>query len=228
MMMIVNSLLSPEMFDFVIDTFERLEFTDGSATASEAAKSIKKNKIATGGLLSADLPDNVSAGLAGLATVQRTIAKALMNRDDVQAWARPKALIAMQIACYETGDGYGWHVDNALMNGIRTDLSFTYFINDGLSYDGGALEFDGHSIKLASNSVVIYQANKLHRVTPVTGGTRKVALGWIESYIRSHERRKLLFDLDGIRSELFAKNGRTSEHEKLTQIEMNLLRMWVE
>lgn len=221
--MIINSLLSPEMFDFVVDTFERLEFRDGSESATEAAKSIKKSKIATGGFI-----DGGGVDGPGLATVQRLIAKALMERDDVQAWARPKALIAMQLARYEAGDGYGWHVDNAIMNGMRTDLSFTYFINDGLSYGGGALEFDEHSIKLASNSVVIYQANKLHRVTPVTGTMRKVAVGWIESYIRSHERRKLLFDLDGVRSGLFAKNGRTDEHEKLTQIEMNLLRMWAD
>jgi PKHD-type hydroxylase len=34
---------------------------------------------------------------------------------------------------------YGTHVDDALMNGRRTDMSFTIFLNDPASYDGGAL-----------------------------------------------------------------------------------------
>lgn len=221
--MLIPDLLTLEQFSYVADTYERLEFTEGAESATDAAKSIKRSKIATGGLL-----DGGGSDGPGLATVQRMIAKALMIRDDVQAWARPKNLIAMQLARYDDGDGYGWHVDNAIMNGMRTDLSFTYFINDEHAYGGGALEFDEHKIKGPANSVVLYQANKLHRVTPISGGTRKVAVGWIESYVRSHEQRKLLFDLDGVRSMLFAENGRTEEHEQLTKIEMNLLRMWAD
>ena len=34
---------------------------------------------------------------------------------------------------------YGAHVDDALMNGMRSDVSFTLFLSDPATYDGGAL-----------------------------------------------------------------------------------------
>ena len=40
---------------------------------------------------------------------------------------------------YEPGMDYGSHVDDALMHGVRTDVSFTLFLSDPESYDGGAL-----------------------------------------------------------------------------------------
>jgi predicted 2-oxoglutarate/Fe(II)-dependent dioxygenase YbiX len=40
---------------------------------------------------------------------------------------------------------YGSHVDDALMQGMRTDVSFTLFLSDPESYDGGELVIESAS-----------------------------------------------------------------------------------
>ena len=37
---------------------------------------------------------------------------------------------------------YGSHVDDALMQGVRTDVSFTLFLSDPDGYEGGACDRD--------------------------------------------------------------------------------------
>ena len=55
---------------------------------------------------------------------------------------------------------YGSHVDDALMNGVRSDVSFTLFLSDPASYDGGALIVETSAgeddIKLPAGSLVAY------------------------------------------------------------------------
>lgn len=40
------------------------------------------------------------------------------------------------ISRYTAGMRYGTHVDDAVMGGIRTDISFTLFLADPSSYEG--------------------------------------------------------------------------------------------
>ena len=127
---------------------------------------------------------------------------------------------------------YGSHVDDALMNGIRTDVSFTLFLSDPDSYDGGALVIESSGgeddIKLPAGSLVAYPSTTLHRVQPVTKGARLAAVGWARSFIRDPARRELLFDLDTARQSLFAREGKTAEFDLLSKSTANLLRMWAE
>ena len=86
------------------------------------------------------------------------------------------------------------------MGGLRTDLSFTLFLSDPDSYDGGALvvedNFAPREVKLAAGDLILYPSTSLHRVTPVTRGERLAIVGWVESWIRGAVEREILFDLD--------------------------------
>ena len=53
---------------------------------------------------------------------------------------RPKTIIGPLFSRYEPGHAYGTHVDDALIGGVRTDVSFTLFLSAPESYDGGELD----------------------------------------------------------------------------------------
>jgi PKHD-type hydroxylase len=57
---------------------------------------------------------------------------------------------------------------------------------------------------------------------------RFAAVGWVRSYIRSAERRELLFDLETARRKIFEVDGKTEEFDLLSKCAANLLRMWCE
>ena len=145
---------------------------------------------------------------------------------------RPKAVIGPLFSRYEPGHAYGTHVDNAVIDGVRTDVSFTLFLSEPASYDGGELIIDTPSgeeaFKLAAGSVVTYPATTLHRVAPVTRGARLAAAGWVRSYLREAAQRELLFDLETARRRLFEREGKTAEADLLAKCAANLMRMWCE
>ena len=133
---------------------------------------------------------------------------------------------------YEPGMHYGSHVDDALMQGMRTDVSFTLFLSDPASYDGGELVIESASgedaVKLAAGALVAYPSTALHHVAEVTRGARLAAVGWARSYIRDGARRELLFDLDTARRQCSRARARRAEYDLVSKSLANLLRMWAE
>ncbi|MBU1297231.1 MAG: Fe2+-dependent dioxygenase [Gammaproteobacteria bacterium] len=120
--------------------------------------------------------------------------------------ALPLKISSPMFNCYQNGGHYGWHVDNAIriIPGtpvrLRTDLSATIFLNDSSEYEGGELcikdTYGEHQIKLQAGDMVLYPSTSLHQVLPVTKGQRLASFLWIESMVRDHEQREILFDLD--------------------------------
>ena len=146
--------------------------------------------------------------------------------------ARPKALSPLLFSRYDTTMHYGSHVDDALMNGMRTDVSFTLFLSDPKDYDGGELVIESaageETFKPAAGSLVAYPATSLHHVAEVTRGTRLAAVGWARSFIRDAARRELLFDLDTARRQMFAREGKSAAFDLVSKSAANLMRMWAE
>jgi PKHD-type hydroxylase len=122
-------------------------------------------------------------------------------------------------------------VDDALMGGLRTDLSFTLFLSEPETYDGGALviedSFEARAIKLGAGEMILYPSTSLHRVEPVTRGSRLAVVGWVQSRVRDAGRREILFDLDRSVAELQA-GGADELLDRLAKTRSNLLRMWAE
>jgi PKHD-type hydroxylase len=116
------------------------------------------------------------------------------------------------------------------MAGGRSDLSFTLWLSDPDRYDGGALVLETaggeERYRLPAGHALLYPSTLLHRVEPVTGGERLVAVGWIESRIRHEEQRELLFELDTARRALFERSGKDEIFDLISRSYSNLLRHW--
>ena len=141
-------------------------FQPGAATAGWQARAVKNNEQAQG---------------AAAARAVAEVEKALSAHPVFRAAARPKALVGLLVSRYQPGMAYGTHVDDAMMKGVRTDLSFTVFLSDPASYEGGELVIEGNDgdqmIKLPAGAAVLYPSTTLHRVAEVTAGERLVVLG---------------------------------------------------
>jgi PKHD-type hydroxylase len=196
---------------------EETHFASGKATAGWYAKDVKHN--------------DQSSGPAAQAAMEQVRA-ALMGHAVFVSAARPKTFVKTLVSRYRPGMHYGTHVDDALMGGVRTDMSFTLFLSDPDSYDGGELVIespDGETdVKLDAGSLVLYQTTSLHRVNEVTRGERLAIVGWIRSYIRSDEQRETLFELDQVVAALKAVNAERALMNPVMKVRNTLTRMWAE
>lgn len=219
MQIAIAGVLSSDEIELVRERLAAAEFVDGRVTAGWAAKLVKENLQARGGGRS-------------LETVRELIAVRILENEIFRLAARPKALTPLLFSRYEPGMRYGSHVDDALMNGMRTDVSFTLFLSNPDEYDGGELVVESAAgeerIKLNAGSLVAYPSLTLHRVAEVTRGARLAAVGWARSHIRDPIKRELLFDLDTAKRRLFEREGKSSEFDLLSKSTTNLLRMWAE
>ena len=136
------------------------------------------------------------------------------------------------ISRYKPGKQYGTHVDDALMRGLRTDISFTLFLSEPETYEGGALVVESaageQEFRLAAGAMIVYPSTELHRVESVKKGERLAAVGWARSFIRSSEQREILFDLENARRNIFDLHGKTLAFDQVSKCSANLLRMWAD
>ena len=139
---------------------------------------------------------------------------------------------------YDSGHSFGLHVDNAVRqirgtpHRVRTDLSATLFLSAPEEYDGGELVIEDtygpQTVKLPAGHMVLYPASSLHKVQPITRGSRVASFFWIQSMVRGDSERTLLFDMDLAIQRL---NRDTPDHPsvvQLTGVYHNLLRRWAE
>jgi PKHD-type hydroxylase len=219
MMLRIAALFDAESLAALQDRLADPElFADGRATAGWHARGVKHNLQARRGGVVDD----------ALATIRR----ALLKHEVFAIAARPKAIPRLTISRYEPGMTFGSHVDDALMDGVRTDMSFTLFLSDPESYQGGALVIDDaygeREVKLPAGELFLYPSTTLHRVTPVTGGVRLAAVGWVRSFVRDPGQRELLFDLETALRAVFARDGKSPLFDTLVKTRTNLLRMWAD
>jgi PKHD-type hydroxylase len=219
MQMVIADVLSAEEIATTCAALAQVRFIDGRETAGFAARLVKENRQAAG-------------DERGLETIRKLVHERILGNEVFALAVRPKTLSALLFSRYEPGMHYGSHVDDALIAGIRTDLSFTLFLSDPASYEGGELIIETASgeeaFKVAGGALLVYPATSLHRVAPVTRGVRLAAVGWVRSFVRDPARRELLFDLDTARRQMFAREGKSAEFDLISKSFANLLRMWVE
>ncbi|MGV2829750.1 Fe2+-dependent dioxygenase [Myxosarcina sp. GI1(2024)] len=217
----IPNILTTEEFTEITTFLKRAEFVDGKLTAGWHAKLVKHNQQLKKGSQSQELKGKIELALKRNALFQTAI--------------RPKKIHSLLFSRYDSGMSYDRHVDNALMGNKaiwRSDLSFTLFLSAVSDYQGGELVIEGaqedRSYKLDANSVIIYPSTTLHRVNPVTEGTRLVVVGWVHSLIRDAGDREILFDLETARRSIFAKTGKNAEFDLISKSIANLLRKWAD
>lgn len=216
MMLVIENLIQPAEAAVLAEAARGLVFEDGQKTAGRFAKLVKSNDQA------AASPDRD--------TILAQVSRALDSNPLFRAAARPRALTPLILSRYRTGQTYGLHVDDAIMSGLRTDLSFTLFLADPDSYGGGALvvedALESRAIKLKAGDLVLYPSDTLHRVEPVSHGERLCVVGWVQSLIRDPAQREMLFDLDQAVETVFAAEGKSALFDELAKTRSNLTRMW--
>ncbi len=184
----VFNLLNEEQVEKINEAVETTQWQDGKATAMGAAKDIKQNFQITN-----NDPIFKKEILPILATA--------MFSGGIKNYTFIKNLVSPRLASYYDGGHYDWHVDVAIMDRLRTDLSFSVFLRDASEYEGGEMEMEIMAGKKAKfkgkkGQVIVYPSGLLHKVNPVTSGERRVIVGWINSNIKLHEHRERLFEFN--------------------------------
>jgi predicted 2-oxoglutarate/Fe(II)-dependent dioxygenase YbiX len=90
----------------------------------------------------------------------------------------------IQLARYDASDRgfYGWHTDFADLR-PRRKISVSIQLSRSEDYDGGDLELmfatQPHKIDRSRGTFIAFPSFMLHRVTPVTRGTRWSLVAWV-------------------------------------------------
>ncbi len=221
MLVHIPNVLDPATLADVLSLTQALDWGPGAATAGWHAREVKNNTQALAGPV--------------LDRVRATITAALEKNDVVRSMALPRRIFPPLVSKCRAGEGYGTHVDDAVIGGtlgLRSDLSVTVFLSDPGGYDGGELVVESlagaDAAKASAGDAVLYPSTTLHRVEPVTRGERLVAVTWIESQVRDAGRREILFDLDRARRTIFEREGKSATFDLVTKSYSNLLRRWAE
>ncbi|HEY4134086.1 MAG TPA: 2OG-Fe(II) oxygenase [Alphaproteobacteria bacterium] len=78
---------------------------------------------------------------------------------------------------------YDWHADVSVDGQPMRKLSITFQMTDPAAYDGGDLEMNwtGTSQKCPRErgKLILFPSRQLHRVTPVTRGSRSALVAWV-------------------------------------------------
>lgn len=198
------------------------EFVDGSLTADGDAARVKDNL-------------QLVRGSAVAVRARDLVVGALVNHREFARAALPKVVLAPLFCRYDPGMRYGPHRDAPIVGErpkVRTDVSVTVFLNDPTEYDGGDLVLYGEEaprrLRGEAGSAVVYPSGALHEVTPVTRGTRLVAVTWVQSLVRSAEQRRWLYELATATERLADGGAETAAIQQLRACRDALLRMWTE
>ncbi|NIE78094.1 Fe2+-dependent dioxygenase [Pantoea sp. Tr-811] len=223
MLVEIDRLFSADELDALRQQLLAQPWVDGKATAGIQSAQAKRNR-------QLDEDDPVARQLGGL-VLQR-----LSDNPLFMSAALPKRIYPPLFNRYGAGEGFGFHVDNAIRGikgvreRVRTDLSATLFLADPDTYDGGELvirdTFGERAVKLPAGHLVLYPGSSLHRVEPVTRGERLAAFFWIESLVREDSQRSLLLDMDVAIQRLTAQGADAGSLLELTGVYHNLLRRW--
>jgi PKHD-type hydroxylase len=195
-------------------------FVDGVLSSGWASRLVKNN-------------EQLGAGPALEAAQQKVIA-ALKFNPVFSAAVMPRHFAPPLFARYVPGMAFGTHMDNPLMgpDHMRADVSVTIFLSDPESYDGGELVMETSggeaAYKLPAGSAVTYPTTMLHRVEPVTRGTREVAVTWAQSLFRRADHREILFDLERTARAIFERDGKSGDYDLINKSASNLRRLWVD
>jgi PKHD-type hydroxylase len=225
MILQIPDVLTPEQVAQARVLLEQAEWIDGRVTAGYQSARVKQNM---------QLPEShpVAKELGEMILISLQQSALFISA------ALPLKVFPPLFNCYQGGQSFGNHVDNAIRQvpgsgaRVRTDLSATLFLADPEEYEGGELivedTYGVHSVKLPAGHMVLYPSTSLHNVQPVSRGARIASFFWLQSMIRDDGQRTLLFDLDTAIQRLTVDLPDHPAAVQLTAVYHNLLRRWAD
>ncbi len=225
MLLHIANVLTPAELATCRERLAQAAWVDGRMTSGAQAARVKENlQIAENSVDARDLG--------------QIVLKALERNGQFMSAALPALVYPPMFNKYEAGHNFGSHVDNAIrivpgtQRRIRTDVSATLFISAPEDYDGGELvvqdTYGTHSVKLPAGDLILYPATSLHRVMPVTRGSRVASFFWVQSMVKDDAERSMLFELDRSIIELSQTSPESAAVTRLTAVYHNLVRKWGE
>jgi PKHD-type hydroxylase len=224
MLLHIEAVLTPEQVAKCREMLAAQAWVDGKVTAGEQSAQAKRNL---------QVPEDAPAARE----LGEMILGALGRNQTFVSAALPLRVFPPLFNRYDEGMAFDTHVDNSIRFAgsvrFRTDVSATLFLTDPADYDGGELivedAYGEHAVKLPAGDMILYPASSLHRVSPITRGSRWASFFWAQSMVKSDEQRTLLWNLDNAIQALTLKVGQTApEVVSLAGSYHNLLRMWAE
>jgi PKHD-type hydroxylase len=224
MLLHIPDVLGPQQLTQMRAALNAADWTDGRETVGAQGAKVKRNR---------QLPDASPLRQQ----LGQLVLAALAASPLYHAATLPLRTLPPRFNRYEGGGQCGVHVDGAVMalsaeSQLRSDISCTLFLSEPDDYDGGELivsdTYGEHEVKLPAGDLIVYPSSSLHRVTPVTRGTRLAAFFWVQSLIRDDSRRRLLFELDSSIQALTRSGADAAALLQLTGVYHNLLRQWAE
>jgi PKHD-type hydroxylase len=226
MLVKIPSVLTGEEVAHIRTVLASTPWVDGRITAG-AQSALAKNNL--------QVPESAPEARQ----LSEIVLRALGRNDLFQSAAVPFRVFPPLFNRYDVGHAFGAHVDNAIrfIPGpnirVRTDVSATLFLTEPADYDGGELVIEDtygeQRVKFAAGDMALYPASSLHRVEPITRGSRWASFFWVQSMVKDDGARALLYQLDRSISLTRAELG--DAHAAvlgLTATYHNLLRKWVE
>ena len=224
MLIHIPNLLTPEEVALCRQRLDAADWVDGRATAGDQSAKVKNNL---------QVPENSTAARELGDIVLRGLARSPL----FSSAALPLRVYPPMFNRYDVGMTFDTHVDNAIrvVSGqrMRTDVSSTLFLSGPDEYDGGELviedTYGAQSVKLPAGDMIVYPSTSLHRVNPVTRGSRWGSFFWTQSMVPDDARRRLLFEMDMsiIQMRMVVPDDHVSVLG-LTACYHNLMRMWCE
>jgi PKHD-type hydroxylase len=220
------SVLNKEEIAYCRRVLEAAAWVDGKVTAGPLSGLAKKNLQ-----VPEEAPQAKELG--------EIILRALGRSETFYSAVHPLKVFPPLFNRYDVGMKFDAHVDNAIRyvtgasGRIRTDVSTTLFLTDPDEYEGGELviqdTYGEQKIKFAAGDAVIYPATSLHRVEPITRGSRWASFFWTQSMVKDDGQRALLYGFDeSIRAARSKLGDEDATVLALTGTYHNLLRRWVE
>ena len=217
----IAPLLSSAFVNKIVAQLDQFPWEDGADTAGAALT--RKNN------------EQLTVATAEARPLLQQVAQAVLQHPEVRAIAEPKRMSRILFGRYGQGMRYGSHNDAPITSGGgqgpgRSDVSFTIFLGDPDSYQGGELivetDFGEIAGKESVGDALFYDSGLMHRVEEVRSGTRLVAVGWIESWIADPQERSILRLLHEAVRDAAARDPDGEEAVRLRRIRGNLIRRW--
>jgi len=170
--------LSPSQVDNLIGAFDTVKMsqgrigTPGKRTVNNAVRSGQVQWIGAD-----EVGDQIFSHLFTLGVVA--------NRERKWDFELRGITRFLQGTCYDAGrqEHYSWHMDWGVGGNQRRKIGIVAHLSEQSTFEGGSLQLANGSVPVEANqvagTVTVFPGFLMHRVTPVTKGTRLGMVAWI-------------------------------------------------